>query len=94
LKTRYSNLNIIGNKFIETFPSINYKSLQRTDDINVKIKSGIRVDQLALQYLGDGKLWYILCLLNNAKTPFDDVFLPGKIIRIPRNINNILEKIK
>ncbi len=94
MKNRYSNLNIINKKFIETFPAINYKSLQRSDDILLKIKSGIRIDQLAQQYLGDGKLWWIVVLINGGSTPFDDKFLPGKIIRIPRNINNILEKIK
>ncbi len=91
---RYTNLNIINQKFIETFPSINAKDIQREDDIMIKIKNGQRVDTLALQYLGDGKLWYILCLLNGASSPFDNKFLPRKIIRIPRSVDHILNKIK
>lgn len=91
---RYSNLKIINKKFIESFPSVDYKSFQKDSDIIIRMKNGIRVDQLALQYFGDGKLWYIICLVNGAKTPFDDIFLPGKLIRIPQNINDILNKLR
>ncbi len=91
---RYTNLNIINQRFIETFPSINANDIQRSDDILVKLKNGDRIDLLAQRYLGDGKLWYIICLVNGAKTPFDNIFLPGNIIRIPRSINHILNKIK
>ena len=91
---RYSNLLFINNgKEIESFPPILAKNLQRNDDIIVTIKSGIRIDQLAQQYLGDGKLFWTILFINGAKTPFDDIFLPGKIIRIPRNVQNIFNAI-
>ncbi len=60
----------------------------------IKNKSGQRVDTLALQYLGDGTLWYILCLVNGTSNPFDNKFLPGHNIRIPRDTSHILNRIK
>lgn len=91
---RYSNISIINNRFMSTFPSINIKSIQRDDDIIVEIENGTRIDQLATQYLNDGKLWWVICLLNGAFTPFDKKFLTGNLIRIPRTTNHILNLIK
>ena len=89
---RYSNLKLINNTFISTFPAINPSELEQEDDLIVKISSTQRIDQLAYQYLGDGSLWWMICLLNGMKTPFDNI--SNKLLRIPASpeyIINILE---
>lgn len=68
--------------------------LQRSDDIVVSIKYGQRIDQLAYQYLGDGSLWWVICLLNGASTPFSEKFSVGSLIRIPTNVSYILSVIE
>jgi len=88
--SRYSYQTIVNSKFISTFPQISPEELQSSDDIFVKLQYGKRIDNLAYEYLGDGRYWWVIALLNGLNTPFDDDLIVGKIIRIPSSINNIL----
>lgn len=90
---RYKNLNLINKRFIESFPNIKTTDLQRSDDYVIRLKPNQRLDQLAAKYLGDGTLWWAICLLNNFGTPFDNKIQAGMLIRIPKSVNNILNKI-
>jgi len=95
---RYSYLTVLNSasgSFISTFPSIQPEEVQRSDDIFVKVSYGQRLDNLAYDYLGDGGYWWIICLVNGFKTPFDDEIVQGRIIRIPASVNyvlNVLER--
>lgn len=72
-------------------PSINPEDLYSSSDIFVKIKTGQRIDNLAFQYLGDGRYWWAICLVNDLKTPFDTTLISGKLLRIPTSINRIIQ---
>lgn len=70
-------------KAMTSFPFINPVDLQSADDFFVKLQYGQRIDHLAHKYLGDGHYWWIICLLNGLKTPFDSALITGRILRIP-----------
>jgi len=80
---------------LETFPPI--KAVDLIDDNNdviINFQDGQKLDQLAAQYLGDGRYWWAICLLNDIHLPFGSTVLPGTKLRIPTNINNILNHIQ
>ncbi len=98
--SRYKRLdvvidNITNKPRLESFPAI--KSSDIRDDINdiiIEFVDGMRFDTLAFQYLGDGRYWWAICLLNDLSLPFGSAVLPGTRLRIPTSINRILEKIE
>ena len=76
---------------LETFPTIKAEDLK--DDVNDIIMTydeSMRFDKLAFDYLGDGRYWWAICLLNDAHLPFSSNLKPGDNIRIPTNISRIL----
>jgi hypothetical protein len=83
------NSSTSGN-FIATFPKIDPKEIQQSDDVFVKINYGQRIDTLAFDYLGDGGYWWVLCLLNGFATPFEPEIVAGKVIRIPSSLGYVL----
>ena len=91
--SRYSNLKIKNKRFIETFPNVKSSELKSSDDYIIRLASGQRIDQLAAQYFGAGDLWWVICIVNGFNSPFDNKIQPGILIRIPKSINNILNKI-
>ena len=74
-----------------TFPFIDPKELQSNDDFYVKLRYGQRIDNLAYQYLGDGHYWWVICLLNGLKTPFDPSLITGSIVRVPVTVSKIFK---
>jgi len=90
---RYSYQELLtsaSGTFISTLPGVSPEELQRPDDLFVKVTYGQRIDNLAYDYLGDGGYWWVICLVNGFKTPFDDRISTGEIIRIPSSINFVL----
>ena len=53
---------------------------------------GDRLDSLAYKHYGDVTLWWIIAKANGLRGK--PVLTPGKLIRIPSNITNIIEKFK
>jgi hypothetical protein len=76
---------------LTTFPAINPLELQSDDDFYVKLRYGQRIDNLAYQYLGNGHYWWVICLLNGYKTPFDPVLITGAIVRVPISVARIFK---
>ena len=76
---------------LTTFPFINLLELQSSDDFLIKLRYSQRIDNLAYQYLGDGNYWWVICLVNGLKTPFDQSLIAGKILRIPTSIAKIFK---
>jgi len=74
------------------FPTIKADDITSPDDIIVELKVTDRFDKLANDYLGDGRLWWVLCLINDVSTPFS--LLPGSLIRIPTNISKVMNAIQ
>lgn len=91
---RYSFQSIVGGRYISTFPYISAKELESSNDIFIKLNYGQRIDTLAHQFLGSGEYWWIICLLNNLKTPYDKSLIVGKVLRIPTSVNRILQIIE
>ena len=92
--SRYNNFrNIIdeesNNKRLETFPKITGAQLRSNSDIIIELDDSQRLDALALQYLGDGRLWWVICLLNDFVFPFGNNLVAGTKIRIPTDINRV-----
>jgi hypothetical protein len=73
------------------FPAIKHEDLYSSTDLFVKLKYGQRLDNLAYQYLGEGQLWWVICLMNGLNTPYDQSLIAGKLLRIPTSINRIIQ---
>jgi len=77
-----------------TWTSINSKDIESNEDEFYTFTVTDRLDTLAAKYYGDGRYWWVICLANNLLSPFDKNLTPGKVLRIPNNINKILNKLK
>jgi len=55
----------------------------RFDDVFHTVIQGDRVDLLAYHYLGDAKLWWIICDYNDIFFPLELEQKLGKVLRIP-----------
>ncbi len=49
-----------------------------------RVVLGERLDQLAHRYYGDPLKFWLICDANDALFP-EDLMVPGKVLRIPRN---------
>ncbi|HEY5955117.1 MAG TPA: hypothetical protein VIV60_01140 [Polyangiaceae bacterium] len=49
-----------------------------------RVIAGERLDQLAQKYYGDPLLFWLICDANDTIFP-EDLMVPGRILRIPRN---------
>jgi hypothetical protein len=76
---------------ISILPTINPSDLYSSSDIFLKIQAGQRIDNLAFKYLGDGKYWWAICLINGLANPFDVSLISGTLLRIPTSINKIIQ---
>jgi len=88
--SRYRNTKNINSDYQDTFSPIIATDIQSNTDIFYVVLDGDRLDTLARKFLGDGKYWWIISLLNDMSMPFGDTMKPGTIIRIPTNITSIL----
>jgi len=79
---------------LETFPKITAAQLRSSSDIIIELNDAQRLDSLALQYLGDGRLWWVICLLNDFVFPFGNNLVAGTLIRIPTDVNRVFELIE
>lgn len=100
-KGRYSNTPIIGNHHYSTFAlPTRAKGLQalhllagvRTVEYTVKV--GDRIDHLAAKHFGDDQYWWVIALVNGINYPFSSGgFKPGRLLKIPLNVKDVLDKI-
>jgi nucleoid-associated protein YgaU len=89
--SRYKNTVNVDKDYHDIHQNFDPSQFQTSDDIYYKFKDRDRIDQLARRHLGDGKYWWVICLVNGFNTPFDPN--PGDIIRIPRNLSSVLNRI-
>ncbi len=53
---------------------------------------GERLDQLARKYLGDGRYWWVICMINGIIDPINDKKLtPGTNLKIVNNVKSVVE---
>ena len=98
--SRYESLNIVrdeqsGKRRIGMFPPIFADDLKDDEnDVFIEFTDGDRLDALAANYFGDGRYWWVICLLNDISLPFGSTITPGTILRMPTNVNKILSIIE
>ena len=61
-------------------------------DIYVITTIGDRLDSLAYSYYRDVNLWWIISAANNNATKGSMFPVPGTQLRIPLNLNNVLQQ--
>lgn len=61
-------------------------------DLRVAANEGDYLDTLAYKYYGDPTLWFIIALANPGVGKGRLSVIPGTILRIPTNINNIIDQ--
>ena len=97
--SRYSNFKTIldrktNKRRLETFPPIAGESLRDPSDIIIEIDQAQRIDAIAASYLGDGRYWWVICLLNDLVFPFGKSLKAGTRLRIPSNIDKFVDAIQ
>lgn len=94
--SRYTNFRTIvdeetSNKRLETFPKVTGEQLRNDSDIIIELNDAQRLDALAEQYLGDGRLWWVICLVNDFVFPFGNNLVAGTQIRIPTDVDRVYQ---
>jgi hypothetical protein len=97
--SRYQNFSTIldiktRKRRLESFPPITSQELRRPDDSFVELNDAKRIDVLAAEHLGDGRYWWVICLLNDLTFPFGQQVAAGTILRIPANIDAFVNTIQ
>lgn len=68
-------------------PILGLRTHERVDSVvrrEHRVIAGERLDQLAYKYYGDPLLYWLICDANDAIFP-EDLMVPGRVLRIPRN---------
>jgi hypothetical protein len=93
MATRYDNKIILtttqGKPYIKSkqYPNIPLSE----SDVYVITTIGDRLDLLAYSYYGDINLWWIISSANNNVTKGSMFPVPGTQLRIPTDVNRVLE---
>ena len=87
LKTEYTNRPYYKGKFYPNVPL-------SESDVYVITTVGDRLDNLAYSYYRDSTLWWIIAMANNNTTKGALYPKPGTQLRIPTDINNVLNQYK
>lgn len=85
LKTPYNNRPYYKGSFYPNLPLLE-------SDIYIITNIGDRLDSLAYTYYNDASLWWVIAMANNNITKGALYPTPGTQLRIPVDINNILEQ--
>ena len=97
--SRYQNFSTVldiktRKKSFETFPPISSQELKQRDDIFIELSDAQRIDVLADTHLGDGRYWWIICLLNDLIFPFGKQVAAGTILRLPASVDVFVDLIQ
>ena len=75
---------------LETFPAITKQSLSIIPHTVITYKETDRLDSLAEKFLGNGRYWWAICMMNNFNSPYDPRLTVGMTIKIPKNITDLI----
>ena len=87
LKTEYTDRPYYKGKFYPNVPL-------SESDVYVITTVGDRLDNLAYSYYRDSTLWWIIAMANNNATKGALFPEPGTQLRIPTDINSVLNQYK
>ena len=62
--------------------------------ILIEYVEGTRLDVLANEYLGDGRYWWAICMMNNLNSPYDPTLSFGRTLRVPQDISDLVKYLK
>ena len=89
---RYDNANILVKKRKAYYKSKFYPNIPLSSgDTYIITSSGDRLDTLAYSYYNDVNLWWVIAMANNNINKGALYLQPGTQLRIPSDINSILE---
>ena len=91
---RYSNATILTTEFINRpyYKGRYYPNIPLSEsDVYVITTVGDRLDSLAYSYYNDATLWWVISMANNNITKGALYPAPGTQLRIPTNLNGILQ---
>ena len=97
--SRYQNFKTVRDtrtkkQRLETFPPVASREVRQPDDIIVEVNDAQRIDALAAQHLGDGRYWWVICLLNDMVFPFGKEIKAGTLLRIPSSVDKFINLIQ
>ena len=85
LKTEYTDRPYYKGKYYPNIPL-------SENDVYVITTVGDRLDSLAYSYYNDSTLWWIIATANNNITKGALYPTPGTQLRIPTDLNNVLQQ--
>lgn len=97
--SRYDNFSKVRknpkDKFrLETFPSLTREEINNIPHNIVVWKETDRMDALATDLLGAAQYWWVICIMNNLVSPFSYDLLPGSTLKIPHEVNAVINLIQ
>ena len=84
LKTEFTNRPYYKGKYYPNIPL-------SESDVYVITTVGDRLDSLAYSYYNDATLWWVIAMANNNATKGALYPAPGTQLRIPTNLNGVLQ---
>ena len=84
LKTQYTDRPYYKSKYYQNIPL-------SENDVYVITTVGDRLDSLAYSYYGDATLWWVIAIANNNATKGALYPVPGTQLRIPTDVNSVLQ---
>jgi len=94
---RYDNATVLKTEFTNRpyYKGKQYPNIPLSEsDVYVITTVGDRLDSLAYSYYGDATLWWIIAAANNNATKGALFPVPGTQLRIPTNVNSVLNLYK
>jgi hypothetical protein len=99
-KSRYADTPIVSGSYQSfTLPrrAAGYAQLDLLEGVKTTdylFKQGDRLDHLAARYLGEDQYWWVIALVNGINYPFaSGGLVPGRILKVPIDVNDVLAKI-
>ena len=92
---RYDDATILKTEFTDRpyYKSKSYPNIPLSEnDVYVITTVGDRLDSLAYSYYNDATLWWIIAAANNNATKGALFPVPGTQLRIPTNVNGVLQQ--
>ena len=77
---------------VSSFPSYPPEIFRNEISLYYTIKTGERLDTIARRFLGDGRYWWAICLINGISNPIDSTALkPGSDLKIITDITKVVQ---
>ena len=90
--SRYSNIPTLSKNGKPYYGHVIYPNIPLAEtDVYIITTVGDRLDSLAYSYYGDSTLWWVIAMANNNVTRGALYPAPGIQLRIPIDINRVLE---